>query len=55
MMWRNKASAEYPYLWSTIIEALKSPRVKENDLADGYREELEKLHQLNSKEAVILL
>ena len=38
-----------------IIEALKSPRVEENDLADEYCKELEKLHKLNSKGVVILL
>ena len=49
MMRRNKASTRYPYRWSTIIEALESPEVDKNELADGYCTELQELHKLNSK------
>ena len=49
VMWRNKASTRYPYRWFTIIEALESPEVDENELADGYCTELQELHKLNSK------
>ena len=52
MMWRNKASAKYPYRWSTIIEALKSASVDEKDLADKYFTELQELHKPNSKRDV---
>ena len=54
-MWKNEASAKYPYLWSTIIEALKSAEVDEKDLADEYFTKLQELHNQNSKGDVILL
>ena len=53
MMWRKKASAKYPYRWSTIIEALN--KVDQNEVADEYYTELQELHKPNSKEDVILL
>ena len=52
-MWRNKASAKYPYCWSTIIDALNE--VGEKELADEYCTELQELHKQNSKGDVILL
>ena len=52
-MWKKKASAKYPYHWSTIIEALN--KVDQNEVSDKYYTELQELHKPNSKEDVILL
>ena len=53
MMWKNKASTEYPYCWSTIIKALNE--VEEGEVANEYYTDLQELHKQNSKGDLILL
>ena len=31
--WRNQNSTDYPYTWSTILQALESKAVEQNELA----------------------
>ena len=38
--WKNQNSTTYPYTWSTIVQALKSPAVGEKRLADEIKNKL---------------
>ena len=38
--WKNQNSTQYPYTWSTIVQALKSPAVGEERLADKIKNKL---------------
>ena len=38
--WKNQNSTQYPYTWSTIVQALKSPAVGVERLADKIKNEL---------------
>ena len=38
--WKNQKSQKYPYTWSTVVQALKTPAVGEDRLADEIKNKL---------------